>query len=87
MKERTLLDYWLVLYKRKWIIGLIVLSAMVTAWILSKTVAPFYEAKAVFFVPAKADAVTFLAAPGVSTSKTLLAPEPRRPPTALILGF
>jgi hypothetical protein len=69
MKERTLLDYWLVLYRRKWIIGLIVLSAMVTAWILSKTVAPFYEAKAVFFVPAKADAVTFLAAPGVSTSK------------------
>lgn len=86
MKERTLLDYWLVLYKRKWIIGLIVLSAMVTAWILSKTVTPFYEAKAVFFVPAKADAVTFLAAPGVSTSKTLLAPEPKEAPHGPYLG-
>jgi len=85
--ERTLFDYWLVLYERKWIIGIILLSTLATVWFLSMILPPVYEAKAVFFVPTKPDSVTFLAAPGVSTAKTPLVPEAKEEPQAPYIGI
>ncbi len=85
--EKTLLDYWLILYRRKWMIGLIVLSAIVTAWILSEILPPVYEAKAVFFVPAKPDTVTFLASPGESIAKTPLVPKAAEEPHGPYIGI
>ncbi|HET9824962.1 MAG TPA: Wzz/FepE/Etk N-terminal domain-containing protein [Chitinophagaceae bacterium] len=67
---KTLLDHWLILYGKKWVILMITSSAMITSLIFSLVLSPVYEAKAVFFVPFKQDPITFLAAPGQSITKT-----------------
>ncbi|MBC2694142.1 MAG: hypothetical protein HF982_02460 [Desulfobacteraceae bacterium] len=59
MEERTLLDYWLVLYRRRKSIAVVIISAILVAWILSRVLPPVYEAKAVFFVPTMPDAISF----------------------------
>lgn len=59
MEELTLLDYWLVLYRRRKSIAVVIISAIVVAWILSRVLPPVYEAKAVFFVPTRPDSISF----------------------------
>ena len=51
MPEPTLGDYWESIYRRRWIILLVMIVAVVFAWRLSDLIAPRYEAKAVFYVP------------------------------------
>ncbi len=74
MVEETLLDYWFILYKRKWIVIIITVMAILTAVVLSKRLTPIYEAKAVFFVPQSPDVTTFFTPPGAASARTLLSP-------------
>lgn len=87
MTEKTLLEYWYVLYSRKWIIIFIMLSAMITAWILSEILPPVYEAKAVFFVPKEPDTATFFSTPGGSMIKSPLSPLPIEEPHGPYIGI
>lgn len=87
MTEKTLLDYWLVLYRRKVAIFIVTISAMVTALILSKTLQPVYEGKAVFFVPKDPDITTFFTPPGVTTGRSPLAPNASEDPNAPYIGI
>ncbi|RLB10811.1 MAG: hypothetical protein DRG39_05505 [Deltaproteobacteria bacterium] len=59
MEEPTLFDYWLALYRRRYIIITIIISSMIIAYFLSKTLPPVYEAKVVFFVPYKFPSISF----------------------------
>lgn len=49
--SRTLLDYWLVIYRNRAIVLLTLASAMATAWLVSESRDPIYRAQAVFFLP------------------------------------
>ena len=60
MQQKTLLDYWLVLYKKKRAIAIITLISVITVIILSLTIAPVYESKAVFYVPVSSQSVSYL---------------------------
>lgn len=59
MENKTLLDYWLILYRRRWLIGLIMLAAMVVSGLISIKLTPIYESRAIFFVPENPDIVSF----------------------------
>src|SRR3990167_4999500 len=87
MTEKTLLDYWLVLYRRKVTIFIVTISAMVTALILSKTLQPVYEGKAVFFVPKDPDTATFFGTPGGTTGRSPLVPDASEDPNAPYIGI
>jgi|GEM_PF-2092522 len=47
----TLGDYWVAIYRRKWIILLIVVCAAVCSGLVSEGITPRYESKAEFYVP------------------------------------
>jgi uncharacterized protein involved in exopolysaccharide biosynthesis len=47
----TIDDYWMAIYRRKWIILLIAVAAAVACGVISTKITPQFEAKAVFFVP------------------------------------
>lgn len=87
MTEKTLLDYWLVLYRRKVAIFIVTISAMVTALILSNTLHPVYEGKAVFFVPKDPDTATFFAPPGGTTGRSPLVPDASEDPNGPYIGI
>lgn len=59
MRDRTLLYYWLILYRRKWMVLFTALSSTVFAYFFSQMLPPIYEAKAVFFVPSAPNLVSF----------------------------
>jgi uncharacterized protein involved in exopolysaccharide biosynthesis len=59
MEEQTLLDYWLVLYRKRKSIAVVMITAIILAYILSYLLPPVYEAKAVFFVPSTPDIISF----------------------------
>lgn len=84
----TLFDYWYVLYKRKKIIMVTILSAICTALLLSWTIPPSFEAKAVFFVPQTPDMVTFLS-PNIpkDMSRTIPLPSSSEDMQNIYLGF
>ena len=48
---RTLEDYWLAVYRRGWLILLIIVTAGGISWWLSNKLPPIYEVKTVFYVP------------------------------------
>lgn len=74
MEEKTLLEYWYVLYSRKWIILSVIITAVFTAWILSNVIPPVYETKAVFFVPEKPDTTNFFTPSGGASARSPLTP-------------
>lgn len=86
MEQKTLLEYWFVLYSRKWLILIIILSAMITAWVVSSLLPSVFEAKAVFFVPKEPDTTTFFTAPGGSMVRSPLAPLPSEDPQGPYIG-
>ncbi len=87
MTEKTLLEYWFVLYSRKGIILFITFSAMATAWVLSEHLPPVYEAKTIFFVPKEPDTTTFFAPPGGSLVRSPLIPQPSEDPHGPYIGI
>ncbi|MBE7445610.1 MAG: hypothetical protein HS132_10325 [Planctomycetia bacterium] len=87
MADKTLLEYWFILYKRKLIILTITLSAMITAGVLSKILSPVYEAKAVFFVPKEPDVTTFFTSPGEIMARSPLMPSSNEEPHGPYIGI
>jgi polysaccharide biosynthesis transport protein len=77
MEGLTLMDYWLVLYRQRAILVVIVLSAIGFAFYLSSRITPVYEAKATIFVPEDPGVVTFFS---TDASKSI-APKPALPAT------
>lgn len=69
MQERSLLDYWLIVYERRFVIYLIIVTSIVSALIIGKMVRPIYEARAALYIPAKVDSVSYM----TSTAPTTLA--------------
>lgn len=47
----TIDDYWMALYRRKWIIFIVAIAAAVGCYFVSQRVPQQYEARAVFYVP------------------------------------
>lgn len=86
MNDRTLLEHWFILYNRKWLIFAVTIAAMVSAFVASKSLDPVYEAKAVFFVPAKTDIMKFFSPEG-SGPRVTLAPMPDEDSHAPYLGI
>ncbi|HET9653256.1 MAG TPA: Wzz/FepE/Etk N-terminal domain-containing protein [Usitatibacter sp.] len=70
----TLSDYWMAMYRRKWIIVAVALSSAAFAYGISLYMTPVYEAKASFYFPANMTAATFTGA-----SQQKLAQLPMRP--------
>lgn len=60
MRERTLLDYWLILARRRAVIYVVMATAMGAALVVGRTMAPVYEARAAFYVPTDLPAVSYL---------------------------
>src|SRR4030042_1136974 len=60
MPEKTLLDYWIVLYKRKKAIALITALSIIATVVMSLLVKPVYEAKAVFYVPTSSLSLSYM---------------------------
>jgi uncharacterized protein involved in exopolysaccharide biosynthesis len=79
MEEKTLLDYWLILYNRKWVIFTVMISAMVTSGVVSKYIPDVYGAKTVFFVPKNPDIVSYLS-PNINAN--MVAKSPLTPVTS-----
>jgi len=76
MEEKTLLDYWLVLYQRKLTILFVMLSAMITAGVISNILPPMYEATSVCFVPRRQDVSPYLSlSAGANAARSPLVPE------------
>lgn len=86
MKDSTLLDYWLILYKRKKTIYAVILSAMVSAAVLSFLLPNTYEGKCVFFIPKQPNTLTFYSN-GNGATRTILEPQVQEESHAPYLGF
>ncbi len=87
MTDKTLLEYWFILYDKKVIILVITLSAMITAGVLSKILPPVYEAKAVFFVPKEVDKKNFFTPPGELMARSSLVPYAKEDEQGPYLGI
>lgn len=51
MVRYTIDDYWLAVYRQRWLVLIVVVVSAVLALQLSKGIAPRYESRAVFYVP------------------------------------
>lgn len=60
MKRETLLDYWIIIYRRKKGIALITVISILTAVVLSLLLKPVYQAKAVFYVPDRSPELSYM---------------------------
>ena len=88
MGEKTLFDYWMILYERKKGILIIMLSAIITAAMANLFLAETYEAKAVFFIPQKIGANLFLTKEGISPlMQDPLIPTPVEDLQSIYIGF
>ena len=86
-KDLTLLDYWLILYRRKKTIYLIVVAAMLSAAILSYILPGTYEAKSVFFIPRQTQDFSFYSAGSQGVIRSRLEPQPQEEPHAPYIGM
>jgi succinoglycan biosynthesis transport protein ExoP len=67
MQDRSLLDYWLILYERRFVIYLVVVTSIVSALLIGETVPPIYEARASLYIPAKLGTVSYVTGDSGST--------------------
>jgi succinoglycan biosynthesis transport protein ExoP len=87
MEEKELLDYWLILYRKRWLILLVMISAMLSAGIVSELLSPVYSSRAVFFVPRKSDIISFLSPQEGTIVRSPLLPEVAEAPHSPYLGI
>ena len=88
MEEHSLYYYWLILYRRRTMIYVVTACAVVFAAWLSWWLPNVYEAYSVFFVPSRADALTFFANTGpAQVTRTPLVPEARGEQQKIYLGI
>jgi uncharacterized protein involved in exopolysaccharide biosynthesis len=88
MPERTLLDYWIVLYKRKIAIALIALLSIITTVVLSLLIKPIYEAKAIFYVPESSLSLSYMSSDAADTlARNKLIPSSKKEEAAPYVGL
>ena len=88
MAEKTLLDYWIVLYKRKIAIVLIIAISIIATVVLSLLVKPVYEAKAVFYVPASSLSLSYMSSDAAKKmARDKLVPAPTKKDAAPYIGL
>jgi succinoglycan biosynthesis transport protein ExoP len=87
MREKELLDYWLILYRKKWLILFVILMAMLTAGVASYFLTPVYEARTVFFVPRSPDVLSFLSQPEGTLLRSPLLPQVSEEPHSPYIGI
>jgi uncharacterized protein involved in exopolysaccharide biosynthesis len=67
MQEKSLLDYWLIVYERRIVIYLVIATSIVSAFLIGEAVTPIYEARAALYIPAKLEPVSYMAGGSTST--------------------
>lgn len=67
MKERSLLDYWLIVYRHRLAIIIVMITSIGAAFLVSELVPPVYEARASFYVPTNVGSVSYLSNGATST--------------------
>jgi succinoglycan biosynthesis transport protein ExoP len=75
MQERSLLDYWLIIYERRVVVYLVIVTSIISAFLIGELVTPIYEARSVLYIPAKLAPVSYVAGGSTAT----LAREPGSP--------
>lgn len=81
-------DYWYILYARRTTIYLMVICSVLLAAAISWMLPPLYEAKVVFFVPARSDILTLYSSQDTTqVSRSLLLPESRGEAQIIYLGL
>jgi len=84
----NLYDYWYILYARRKIIYLMMVSSILIAAAISWMLPPLYEAKVVFFVPARSDILTLYSSQDTKqVSRSPLLPESRGEAQIIYLGL
>lgn len=75
--EKNLLDYWIVLYKRKTTIVIITFISVITTIALSLLYKPVYEAITVCYVPDKSPAISYMSSNSLGElARAKLVPKP-----------
>lgn len=88
MPEKTLLDYWIVLYKRKIAIVIIIAISIITTVVISLLVKPVYEAKAVFYVPESSQTLSYMSTDAADTlARDKLIPSSKKEAAAPYVGL
>jgi uncharacterized protein involved in exopolysaccharide biosynthesis len=88
MRDKTLLDYWIILYKRKKDVAVIAALSIFTAIILTKKLTPVYETSASFYVPASSQSYSFLSSSSIDKiSRDFKKPLPIESEHGLYLGL
>lgn len=87
MKDRELLDYWLILYRRKRLIIFVMIAAVATTVAYSFFLPVVYQSKAVFFIPRLPDVVSFLSFDDKSLKRAPLLPEVAEEPHSPYMGL
>jgi polysaccharide biosynthesis transport protein len=75
MQERSLLDYWLIVYERRVVVYLVIVTSIISAFLIGELVTPIYEARSALYIPAKLASVSYVAGGSTAT----LAREPGSP--------
>ncbi|MCI4626318.1 MAG: hypothetical protein L3V56_10205 [Candidatus Magnetoovum sp. WYHC-5] len=87
MPEKSLLDYWIILYRKKYTIGCLILVSIITSVVLSKTIEPVYEAKSSFYIPETSQALPYLTDKTVEELKRKpLMPQPKEETYSSYMG-
>lgn len=67
MQQKTLLDYWLIVYERRFVIYVVIATAIISAFIIGEIVTPIYEARAALYIPARLSPVSYMGGGSTST--------------------
>jgi len=87
MKDKELLDYWLILYRRRWLIIFVMIASIATTVAYSSFLPVVYQSKAVFFIPRLPDVVSFLSSDDKSLKRAPLLPEIAEEPHSPYMGL
>jgi uncharacterized protein involved in exopolysaccharide biosynthesis len=67
MQERSLLDYWLIVYERRVVVYLVIVTSIISAFLIGELVTPIYEARSALYIPAKLAPVSYVAGGSTTT--------------------
>jgi succinoglycan biosynthesis transport protein ExoP len=60
MQERSLLDYWMIVYRRRSAIYIVIATSIAVALLIGEFVTPTYEARATLYLPSKLAPVSYV---------------------------
>jgi uncharacterized protein involved in exopolysaccharide biosynthesis len=86
--EKKLLDYWIILYKRKKSIAIVTVTSLLVTIVLGWLLKPVYEARVICYVPSTSPALTFLSnSPTSSLARDRLVPTSKDDDAGPYLGL